>query len=154
MCWLCDHPTATRQDYLNVLREKVLRNGWTIQYVEDTMPFAYTVGLSDESLPELMVTSVSAPRALRLLGAMAVGIRQGVRWNPGDLVTIDNGPLVELVEVDHPDVHCGWAVRHAEGPIRVLQAVWADGRGRWPWSPTFCDGWRRQPVLGLRSRVA
>lgn len=154
MCWLCDHPTATRQDYLNVLREKVLRNGWTIQYVEAVMPFAYTVGLSDENLPELLVTSVSPPRAIRLLGALAAGIRRGVRWNPGDLVTIEDGPVVELVEVEHPDVHCGWAMTHAEGPIRVLQAVWADGRGRWPWSAEFCDGRRRQPVLGLRSRVA
>jgi hypothetical protein len=154
MCWLCDHPTATRQDYLEVVRGKVRRNGWMVQYVEARMPFAYTVGLSAQNLPELLVTSVSAPRSLRLLGALAVGIRKGVRWNPGDLVTIQDGPLVELVEVDHPDVHCGWAVRHAERPIRVLQAVWADGRGRWPWSATFCDGRRRQPVLGVGGGAA
>lgn len=154
MCWLCDHPTATRQDYLEVVRGKVLRNGWMVQSVEDTMPFAYTVGLWDWNMPELLVTSVSPPRALRLLRAMAGQALRGARWGPGDRFVVPDGPAVEFVDVDHPDVHCGWAVTHAEGPIRVLQAVWADGRGRWPWSAAFCDGRRRQPVLGVRARAA
>ena len=59
MCWLCDHPEATRNDYFDVLREKMRKNGWAIQYVEDRIPFAYTIGLHDCGLPELLVTGVS-----------------------------------------------------------------------------------------------
>jgi hypothetical protein len=154
MCWLCDHPTATRQDHhLEVLRQKARARGWAVQYVEGAMPSAYTVGLSDRGLPELLVTSVSPPRAVRVLGSVARMMLRGARWEPGEQTTLAEGPSVEFVEVDHPDVHCGWAVVHADGPVRTLQLVWADGCGRWPWAAEFCDGRRRQPVLGVRART-
>jgi hypothetical protein len=44
----------------------------------------------------------------------------------------------------------GWAVAIG-GPIRAVQLVWADGRGRWPWSADFADGRGSQPVLGCRA---
>lgn len=155
MCWLCDHPTATRQDYLGVLRTKALKNGWAVQYVEsDRSPFAYTVGLNDWVLPELLITGVSPSRASRLLGAVAREALRGSSMAPGEQLKVTGGPLVEFVEVDHPDAHMGWAVEHAQSPICALQLVWADGRGRWPWSASFCDGRRRQPVLGVRAQAA
>ena len=67
MCWMYDHPEASAQDYLDVLRTKMRKNGWAVQYVEsDRIPFAYTIGLHDWGLPELLVTGVSPPRASRL----------------------------------------------------------------------------------------
>ena len=67
MCWMCDHPEASAQDYLDVLRTKMRKNGWAVQYVEsDRIRFAYTIGLHDWGLPELLVTGVSPPRASRL----------------------------------------------------------------------------------------
>jgi hypothetical protein len=32
--------------------------------------------------------------------------------------------------------------------VRGLQLVWADSRGRWPWSPGFNNGRATQPMLG------
>ncbi|VEG58440.1 Uncharacterised protein [Mycolicibacterium aurum] len=155
MCWLCDHPTATREDYLGILRTKARQNGWAVQYVEsDRSPFAYTVGLHDWGRPELLITGVSPARASRLLGAMAREALRGCALKPGAQLKVTGGPLVEFVTVDHPDVHLCWAVNHAQAPIQALQVVWADGHGRWPWSATFCDGRRRQPVLGVRGRAA
>lgn len=155
MCWLCDHPSATRQDYLKVLRAKACKNGWAVQYVEsERSPFAYTVGLTDWSLPELLITGVSPSRASRVLGAIAREALRGSALTPGCHFKVSGGPLVEFVEVDHPDAHMAWAIEHAQAPVRALQAVWADGRGRLPWSAAFCDGRRRQPVLGLRSQAA
>jgi hypothetical protein len=59
MCWMCDHPEASTKDYLEVLRTKMRKNGWAVQYVEnDRTPFAYTIGLHDWGRPELMVTCV------------------------------------------------------------------------------------------------
>ena len=49
MCWMCDHPASSRQDYLAELRARMLKHGWAVQYVEsDRVPFAYTVGLTDQ----------------------------------------------------------------------------------------------------------
>ena len=155
MCWMCDHPNATREDYSDVLRTKMLRAGWAVQYVEsDRNPFAYTVGLHDWGRPELLITGVSPARACRLLNSVTRDALRGLTLTPGKQIQVADGPLVEVVEVDHPDAHMGWAI-HVGGPdVRALQLVWADGRGRWPWSATFCDGRRRQPVLGLRTQNA
>ena len=153
MCWLCDHPDAMLDDYFDVLREKMRKDGWAVQYVEDRIPFAYTIGLHDCGLPELLVTGVSPQRALRLLNAAAREAMRGLTLTPGEQITLGTGPLIEIVEVDHPDAHMNWAVAFG-GPIRAIQLVWADGRGRWPWGPGFCDGRTRQPVLGYRRRAA
>jgi len=57
MCWTCDRPDASVQDYLDSLRTKMLKNGWAVQYIEsDRTPFAYTIGLHDWGLPELLVS--------------------------------------------------------------------------------------------------
>ena len=34
MCWICDHPGATQQDYFEELRSRVQKHGWAVQYVE------------------------------------------------------------------------------------------------------------------------
>jgi hypothetical protein len=155
MCWLCDHPNATRGDYAGVLRTKMLKNGWAVQYVEsDRTPWAYTIGLHDWGLPELLVTGVSSPRASRLLNTVTRSVVRGLVLLPGKQIKVPDGPLVEIVEVDHPDAHMGWAIEVGGPDVRALQLVWADGSGRWPWSAAFCDGRRRQPVLGVRAQNA
>jgi hypothetical protein len=59
--------------------------------------------------------------------------------------------LMEVVEVDHPDVHLKYAVRICGQEVRALQLVWADDRGRWPWEAGRGNGRRRQPVFGIRT---
>jgi hypothetical protein len=72
MCWMCDHPGSTIDDYLDELRAKILEHGWAVQYVEnDRTPYAYTIGLHDHGLPELLVTGVAPRRAQRLLNRVA-----------------------------------------------------------------------------------
>jgi len=155
MCWMCDHPDASPQDYLDVLHTKMLKNGWAVQYVEsDRNPFAYTIGLHDWGLPELLVTGVSPPRALRLLNGVTRNVLRGQSLTPGEQIKLTHGPLIEIVEVDHPDAHLCWAINVGGPNVQARQLVWADGRGRWPWSAEFADGRATQPVLGMRSRVA
>lgn len=152
MCWMCDHPGSTREDYLAEVRAKMLRHGWAVQYVEsDRVPFAYTVGLTRRTLPELLVTGVSPQRAARLLNVGAETAVRGDRLAPGMQITLRAGPLVEVVEVEHPDAHMYAAVAIFGGELRALQLVWADRRGRWPWAAGFDDGRVRQPVLGVRA---
>jgi hypothetical protein len=155
MCWQCDHPDLTIEDYFDEVRETIRKCGWMVQYVEsDRTPFAYTIGLHDWGLPELLITAVSPQRATRLLNAVARDAVTGRTLTPGQQIKLSAGPLIEIVEMSHPDAHLNFAVAIGGPEIRALQLVWADGRGRWPWSAGFCDGRRRQPVLGIRSRAA
>ncbi|MDT5007307.1 MAG: hypothetical protein QOJ24_4483 [Mycobacterium sp.] len=155
MCWRCDHPNATVDDYLDELRKTMLESGWAVRYVERSRtPFAYTVGLHDCGLPELLITGVSAQRATRLLNTVAKDMMAGKSLTPGQKVAVRSGPLMEVVEVANPDAHMQWAVAFGGQGVRALQLVWADGRGRWPWAAAFSDGRGRQPVLGVRSQKA
>lgn len=155
MCWQCDHPDRTIDDYFAEVREAIRARGWMVQYVEsDRTPFAYTIGLHDWGLSELLITAVSPQRATRLLNAVARDAVCGKSLAPGQHIRVASGPLMEIVEMTHPDAHLNFAVALGGPDIRGLQLVWADGRGRWPWSVAFCDGRRRQPVLGVRAQNA
>ena len=52
MCWMCDHPGATQQDYFDELRSRVQKHGWAVQYVEiDRAPYAYTSACTTGACP-------------------------------------------------------------------------------------------------------
>lgn len=53
MCWQLDNPAATAADYYRMIREKIDRCGWTVQWIERSKLYpdwAYTVGLSEHDL--------------------------------------------------------------------------------------------------------
>ena len=152
MCWMCDHPGSTIDDYLDRVRSMVLEHGWATQYVEDDWtPYAYTIGLHDLRLPELLGTGVSPQRALRVLKGVARIAMRDAPPRPGDRIQLPAGPLIEIVNIDHPDAHMDMAVAFNGIEFSARQLVWADGRGRWPWAAGFSDGIGRQPVLGMRA---
>ena len=155
MCWMCDHPGSTIDDYLDQLRSNMVEHGWAIQYVEDNRtPYAYTIGLHGRGLPELLVTGVSPQRAVRVLNGVARIALRDAAPTPGARIQLPAGPLIEFVAIDHPDAHMDMAVAFYGVEFSALQLVWADGRGRWPWAAGFSDGRGRQPVLGMRAVAA
>ncbi|HTM86285.1 MAG TPA: DUF4262 domain-containing protein, partial [Mycobacterium sp.] len=106
MCWMCDHPDSTVDQWLEEIHEVKTRNGWALQYVEhDRRPFAYTVGLTDHRLPELLVTGVSPPRAARMLNRFAARFLDRGAPTPGEQIAMLGGSLVEVVTVEQPDAH-------------------------------------------------
>ena len=157
MCWQCDNPDGTTEDYLNELREMMRRHdGWQVQYVEhEKRPFAYTVGLHDRGLPELLITGLNAQvsnTVLKSVGHMVVD--DGTFLAPAMHIDYEDRFLIEVVEVAHPDVHLTFAVAICGPNVRALQLVWADDRGRWPWDAGWRHGRRRQPVLGNRTPLS
>jgi hypothetical protein len=158
MCWQCDNPGATIDDYLEeVVRKKIRRYGWMIQFVEDDKrPFAYTIGLHERGLPELLMTGLPARVVGEVLNSTAhMIVDHGAELEPAMHLDHVDGFLMEVVEVEHPDVHLLMAV-NLYGPntkIRALQLVWADDHGRLPWDPRWSHGRRRQPVYGLRTML-
>lgn len=152
MCWMCDHPGTTKDEYLDEVYATMLRHGWAVQYVEDhRTPFAYTVDLTRRGLPELPVTGLAPQRATRVLNNIGRVVRCGDPPAVGEQIAVSAGPLVEVVEVEHPDAHLYCAVAIFGEKVRALQLVWADARGCWPWAPNFAEGRVRQPVLGVRA---
>lgn len=152
MCWKCDNPNADPQVYLNELREDIAQYGFAIQFVgDDRRPFAYTIGLHEIGLHELLVTGLSADASSRVLYTVGCQMMaEGLRLVPSAHINLAGEFHLEVVEVEHPDVHLKFAVDLCGTSIRAYQLVWADARGRWPWDPRWTHGRRLQAVLGAR----
>ncbi len=152
MCWQCDNPDKTIDDYLDVLRDTIQAHRWAVQFVEsDKRPFAYTIGLQEKGLPELLVTGIQPQLSVRLLNAIGDQmVDEGMVLQPGEHIDCGGRFCLEVVEVEHPDVHLKSAVRLYRRDFRALQLVWADDAGRWPWDRGWGHGRRRQPVFGVR----
>ena len=124
MCWMCDHPGSTKEDYLAEVRATMLEHGWAVQFVEDDrVPFAYTVGLTGRGLPELLVTGLPPQRAARLLNRVAQTAVGGDPPTAGAQFTVRAGRRVEVVEVEHSDAHMDCAVAFYGSKLRALQLV-------------------------------
>lgn len=156
MCWQCDHPGATTEDYLDVLRAIVRKHRWAIQFVEcERRPFAYTVGLHEKGLPELLVTGLNPQTSARLLNSMAHDVVDcGTVLCPAMHIDFQSEFFIEVVEVEHPDVHLKFAIGLYGPEVRAHQLVWTDEARRWPWDRGWAHGRRRQAVLGVRSPLA
>lgn len=153
MCWQCQNPGATREDYLAMLDEKRRRHGWAVQFVERNGPraaLAYTVGLTSFELPELVVTGLTMVRAGRLLNNVASHVLHADAPEPGERIPMPGWSL-EVVELDQPTAHLFVVADFYGADFSALQLVWADDRGRWPWEQSFRSSRGGQPVLGPRS---
>ena len=141
MCWLCDHPHATRRDYLAYFRGLIDRHGWAVQGVQRDKihpPWAYTVGLTLAGLPELVVTGMPLTAATGMLNDVAHHVLHASALRPGEQIPLIDGPLIdgpliEIVEMSHPELRLATAVEFYGTEIRAVQLVHADDRGHWPW---------------------
>jgi hypothetical protein len=153
MCWQCDHPEATWQDYLEQLRGQLEQSQWVVQGVQrerSRAPYAYTVGLPRQQRPELVVTGLHYGPAADLLNSVAEHVMHVGTPHPGEIVALRGQPLVEIVRVAEPGVHLRVAAALNGPGFAALQLVYADDRGHWPWDVGFRDGRGGQPVLGAR----
>jgi Domain of unknown function (DUF4262) len=150
MCWKCDHPEATIQEWLELIYEKVKEHGWTVQFIQDRTPFAYTIGLHERGLPELLVTGMPPERANLVLNTVANYLVNGGRPVPGERMLIGGELLLDFVQVQHPIAHLKFAYSIYGPDLRALQVVWPDNHGHLPWCTEFSNGGVRQPVFGVR----
>jgi Domain of unknown function (DUF4262) len=154
MCWKCDHPGSTRLDYLKHMRYLISCYGWAVQGVERDRihpPWAYTVGLTPNGRPELVVTGLPLARATRLLNDVASHVLHAAAPRPGEQIPLRGGPIIEAVEIAEPTAHLMIASEFYGSGIRGLQLVHADDRGRWPWQVGYRGVRGGQPVLGARA---
>jgi hypothetical protein len=151
MCWKCDHPDSTVQEWLELIYEKVKANGWTAMFIQDDRtPFAYTIGLHEHGLPELLVAGMVPERANLVLNTVAGYLLRGGRPVPGERMLIGGELLLDFVQVQHPMAHLKFAFSIYGADMRALQVVWPDEHGHTPWCAEFSNGGVRQPVFGVR----
>jgi len=156
MCWRCDHPGATTEEYLTYLAETLDRDRWVVQYVvSEHQPSAYTVGLHGLGLPELLVTGLPEKISVQLLDSAAHEMADhDTRLEPGMQIEFEGELVLEAVEVDHPDVHLRIAQQFYRRVFGALQLVWTDDERHWPWDRGWSKGRRwPQPVFGARDPV-
>lgn len=158
MCWQCDHPEATYEDFLAHIRRLIDVHGWAVHGVERSgahAPWAYTVGLTEAARPELVMTGMPLTRATALLNALAEHVVQAQAPKPGRRVTLRGGLPIEVVEVTEPAAQLLVAAALYGTSIQALQVVHADNRGLWPWDSGYRSSSRGgQPVFGVRAKPA
>ena len=142
MCWQCDHPTATRADYLHLVRDRIDERGYFIQGVQKDRwrpAFSYTVGLTPHGHPELLISGMGHCHASSLLNHVAHQLlfHDAAPYRAGDLHRWDGWPLVEVVDVAEPTIHLVFAEELYGDHVRAVQLVYADDRGRSPWDPPW-----------------
>jgi len=144
----------TWQDYLAHVQEMIDCHGWAVQGVQRDRshpPWAYTVGLTPNGKPELVVTGLPLTRATQLLNDVASHVLHAEAPRPGEVVPLIGGPVIEIVEVTVPNAHLAVAVEFYGPGIKALQLVHADDRGHWPWEVGYRGVRGGQPVLGVRA---
>lgn len=70
MCDLCDQPDLTMESYVDHLRDRLTRERFVVQSVLGSVTsaeFSYSVGLTAQGLPELVVVGVRPEEARQLL---------------------------------------------------------------------------------------
>lgn len=158
MCWQCEYPDSSYNDYLDHMREMIRRRGWAVQGVERERmhpPWAYTVGLTAHGKPELVMTGLPIEWSLPVLNAVAEDLlHRDLLLVDGTRTDLGEGFVVEVVELAEPTAHLLVAVELQGPALRALQLVHADHRGHWPWEPGYRGVQGGQPVLGVRNEAA
>lgn len=139
---------------LGRLRRLLAEHGWVVLGSEPDDPrraFAYTVGMTEAGLPELVTVGLPTPEAIQLLdAAVEVALRQEEGFTVGTVypVVMPAGwetPLLigEVHQDNYPiaTVARNYYTRRDE-PLRfrLQQVLWADDAGRYPTErATFTD---------------
>ena len=154
MCWKCDNPDMTHDDYLRLMRGLIDEHGWAVQYVEADRPhspWAYTAGLTRFGQPELVVTGLPPRQACAYLNAIGSYLTRTATPLPGDSFELVGERVFEVVAVEQPLVHLPITESLVGPDFEAIQMVWRDDRGKLPWDRGFRSGRWSQLVLGARA---
>ncbi len=135
----------------------VAEYGWAVLGIPDDPEgpgYTFSVGLwRGWQHPEIVLFGLNHEAAQRLINHLGTTIKGGDRYDPGRFYEgIVSGYRVVFLPVDQDQVgpYLGYACWFNRGQdFPVLQCVWPDREGRFPWEPGFDERFRpRQPLLG------
>ncbi len=116
--------------------------------------FAYTIGLSDSQLPQLLAVGISTRAAGAIVHHLATDLVSGKLTQESidkKLEDYANLPIV-LKSVEDPAKWGKYMIqmdrfRTTDNAVKVLQVVFPDMNGVFPWEPGYVDF--GQPYLGV-----
>jgi len=152
-----DERDELRRDFLRQQDTLIARYGWAVTAVLPTptdpcTPFAYTVGLTARTQPELVIAGLDPLIAQALLDDLAARVLEhDTQLAHGqhlpDLIAGYDAVLVDGPVTD--DLYPGTAIgRYGADRVRLRQIVWPDRDGRFPWDPGYAYPPQAQPLLG------
>ena len=118
----------------------IATHGWGVLGIAGEQdPFSYTIGLHDTfQHPELLLSGMERELSGSVLNSAGAAIREGERFRSGDLseaVLEGYSVALTLVPLDFYYEEFGTLKTWREGfEFTVLQCVWPDREGRFPWS--------------------
>ncbi|WP_028193320.1 DUF4262 domain-containing protein [Salinispora pacifica] len=145
------------EEFLQNQQRLINEFGWAVTAVlpdlgESGSTFAYTVGLTEHDLPELVIAGLDPLTAQELLNDMAARVSsRAERFTHGqrvaDLLAGYDAIIVEGPATDA--LHPGAAhARYGKDRVRLQQIVWPDTHSRFPWDDGYEYPAHVQPLLG------
>lgn len=121
-------------------------HGWAVQGVfgtEHTPSFSYTIGLSKLGLPEILAIGLPIDVAQSVLNNAASRLKaKEISIKPQDPIEeLANLPLAFRQDTPSKSLRwlskgaTRWTTEHGGPPPSVIQLVYPDERGRFPWDP-------------------
>ncbi|GGL92985.1 DUF4262 domain-containing protein [Micromonospora yangpuensis] len=144
-------------EILDIQRRHITETGWAVTAVlpapgTTDSPFAYTVGLTERHLPELVIAGLDPRIAQILLNDLAGRVHTGAaRLTHGHRVD-DLIVGYPAVIVEGPATEALWPgtayARYGRDRVHLQQIVWPDRHGRFPWHDGYEYPGHVQPLLG------
>ncbi|MEU4621587.1 DUF4262 domain-containing protein [Actinoplanes sp. NPDC023801] len=146
-------------DFFDEQSEIIEKFGWAVVHVvpteddpPDTVPFAYTVGLTGYGFPELIIAGLPPESGHVLLNEMAGRVcDEGLLLRHGHrILGLLDGQDVRVVAGEIGEVLFPGAalMRYGDGRVRLLQLVWPDPGDRFPWQSGYDSAGHPQPTIG------
>src|SRR5262245_53720728 len=138
------------------LMENIRKFGCQVMHIaeeDDLPPFAYSIGIQFSSAaPEVIVIGLKRSLAHSIVNEYNRRVREGERFVPGQRYAgFLGGFEIEIAAVhkSHYDEYFGTAYQLYDGPnFDVLQIVWPNTSGVWPWDKEASEWLRQhQPLL-------
>ena len=135
MCIICDG--TTEEELVHLYAERIERHGWTacgVEPDEESPGWTYTIGLTFDDHPELLVSGPPDGFAMAVLGCIADAVVAGQSISAGDEVVAEGrwwrARPVHVTHIRHGLV--GMATGFLGRPVDVLQLVPVEGFDQHP----------------------
>ena len=146
----------THHDVMRHIDFLVGQVGWAVIKIVPTgedlsTSYAYTVGLTEHGLPELLISGLDPQLSQDLLNDLARRVHGTTQrfthlQTIGDLLRGFDAVIIDGAPTDA--LHAGLALaRYGAQRVRLQQVVWPDPQGRFPWQPGSTITAHAQPLL-------
>lgn len=152
--------TEKHDQYWTKILSTIEKYGWFAQIVggTDNAPwFAYTIGLSDKNLPELLITGLHPEKAHEFINLVGKGlVAKKFEAHDGELL---NGILTvtlmlrELNVRDIEEIMTGFIQYAGDStkPMKYMQVLFPDANGKFPGDPDCNSDYAMlQSLAGLK----